>query len=601
MMLLPLVCICLIIVAWIYEIVRKYCCLHYRKWSRINSHGSMIIGLTLLLMYFFYLELIRRTLDVFNCKETDPSDGNFYAGFTSIGCDGGYCICWEPGGVHARIAVVNIVPIIVYVIGFPTFVYFIIKKNRVVIMEDQLLRAHDLGTVEAENRFAFWIRQRYSRMYYQFKPASVGWIIIILFRKFMIVLIGGLLRHNPAFQLSIMMLVLFTCYILHMKHRPYMSTVERLLVIEESKALAEQGDEIHIVIQMHIKEALDDLAAKKLRKTNNNRSASSLGSALAYANREGRDDGPESFFFNYNTMEAILLSCAILVCLCGVMFVSGELYLKGNEFLQIVATMFLTSIVLGSMVYIGVVFASEMRVKVPNWLMRCFADAKTALEMKKEKEGLDGNDGDIELNANPLLKSLEEKERLQEAHALAEAHKEAAAKSQEHADQLLLNMRNLKKKAATAGPRRRNKKKTTKKKIKEMKQTTNIDTTTDSLNQSPEFELSTMMSNLDNEVVSRKEELSLSKKSGKKKPNKKKKGRSNKKKILKKHLDESFTSTEGIDMDIFEMQHEDAFVNPLHGGGKSDDTFKIAQKKTDSIPNDLDPDLEVSVNHSIDI
>ena len=75
MMVLPLICVVFIFMAWFWEVVRKFCCLSYRKWSRINSHGSMIIGLTLLLMYFFYLELIRRALDVFDCKETDPSDG----------------------------------------------------------------------------------------------------------------------------------------------------------------------------------------------------------------------------------------------------------------------------------------------------------------------------------------------------------------------------------------------------------------------------------------------------------------------------------------------------------------------------------------------
>jgi hypothetical protein len=283
MMGLPIVCINFIIIAWFYEVVRKMCCLRYRKWRRINSHGSMIVGLTLLLMYFFYLELIRRTLDVFNCKETDPSDGNYYTGFTSIGCEGGYCICWESGGVHARIAIVNIAPILVYVIGFPTFVYCKIKRNRTLIMEDQLLRAHDLGNVEAENKFAFFIRQRYSRMYYQFKPEKVGWIVVILWRKFMIVLIGGLLRHNPSFQLAIMMLVLFTCYILHVKNRPYMSSVERLLVIEEHKAKALAGDPVAIQIQKHIKKATDDRAAKNRRSGLIN--TSSLGSALSHANR----------------------------------------------------------------------------------------------------------------------------------------------------------------------------------------------------------------------------------------------------------------------------------------------------------------------------
>ena len=44
-----------------------------------------------------------------------------------------------------------------------------------------------------------------------------------------LVFIGILLRNNPSFQLAIMLLTLFTCYVLHMKHRPYMSSVERRL------------------------------------------------------------------------------------------------------------------------------------------------------------------------------------------------------------------------------------------------------------------------------------------------------------------------------------------------------------------------------------
>ena len=131
---LPVLVLFFIFLAWLYEVIRKYCCLQIRSWRRVNSHGSMVIGLMLLCMYFFYLELIRRTLDVFNCKETDPSDGKFYAGFTSIGCDGGYCVCWEENGVHLRIFMVNILPICFYVIGFPTFVYLVIRKNRCVFL-----------------------------------------------------------------------------------------------------------------------------------------------------------------------------------------------------------------------------------------------------------------------------------------------------------------------------------------------------------------------------------------------------------------------------------------------------------------------------------
>ena len=244
-----------------------------------------------------------------------------YTGFTSIGCEGGYCVCYEEGGVHMRIFLINIIPIVVYVIGFPLFVHCIIKKNRSIIMEDQLLRAHDLGATQGENRFAFWVRQRYSRMYYQFKPDKVHWIIIILWRKFMIVLIGGLLRHNPSFQLAIMMLVLFTCYVLHMKNRPYMSTVERLLVIQEHKALCSAGDEIQLTIAAHIKRATDAKQTKRNRLMNRSTQGSSLQNIMdQYSGR--KEKGAENYFFNYNTMEAILLACAILVCLCGVMFVS---------------------------------------------------------------------------------------------------------------------------------------------------------------------------------------------------------------------------------------------------------------------------------------
>ena len=412
-------------------------------------------------------------------------------------------------------------------------------------MEDQLLRAHDLGTVEAENKFAFWIRQRYSRMYYQFKPESVGWIVVILMRKFMIVVIGGLLRHNPAFQLSVMMLVLFTNYILHMKNRPYMSTVERLLVIEEHKALAEEGDRVHIQIAAHIKQATDDRNAKRRRKNAGHSSGASLGSAMEFINREDRDKGPSSYFFNYNTMEAILLSCAILTCLCGVMFVSGELYVPGNEFLLIVATFFLTAIVLGSMVYIGVVFASELHIKVPDWLMRCFADTKSALDKKKEQNGEYGDDdGDVELNNNPLMKSAEEKKRLAAAEAIADVHKEAAMmhaqKAQEleiQQDQMMTNMRKLKKNASGGGSAsaRRRPKKGKKGKVKEMAAVQaprgSMDEGISEFDPAAEIELTTMLSDLQETVESKDSQRSStnsSSKKGSKSKKTKKKGRQNK-------------------------------------------------------------------------
>ena len=345
------------------------------------------------------------------------------------------------------------------------------------------------------------------------------------------------------------MLVLFTNYILHMKNRPYMSTVERLLVIEEHKALAEEGNRVHMKIAAHIKQATDDRNAKRRRKNAGQAAGTSLGSAIEFANRADRDKGPSSYFFNYNTMEAILLSCAILTCLCGVMFVSGELYVPGNEFLQIVATFFLTAIVLGSMVYIGVVFASELHVKVPDWLMRCFADTKSALDKKKEQHGESGeNDGDVDFNSNPLMKSAEEKKRLAAAEAIADEHKERAAmhaqKAQEleiQQDQMMTNMRKLKKNAGGGAARRRPKKGgggRKKNRVKEMAAVPaprgSIDGVSD-LDPAGEIELTTMLSDLQETLASSKDSPRSSNasttsaaKKGSKSKKTKKKGRLNK-------------------------------------------------------------------------
>ena len=49
---------------------------------------SRIIGTFLLLLYYTYLMLTRRALQIFNCNPTDPDDGELYTAFTSLRCNG---------------------------------------------------------------------------------------------------------------------------------------------------------------------------------------------------------------------------------------------------------------------------------------------------------------------------------------------------------------------------------------------------------------------------------------------------------------------------------------------------------------------------------
>jgi hypothetical protein len=42
--------------------------------------------------------------------------------------------------------------------------------------------------------------------------------------------------------------------------------------------------------------------------------------------REAQNRGnAQEYYFDYNTVEAVLLGCAIFTCLCGIMFESGSL------------------------------------------------------------------------------------------------------------------------------------------------------------------------------------------------------------------------------------------------------------------------------------
>jgi hypothetical protein len=284
-------------------------------------------------------------------------------------------------------------------------------------------------------------------------------------------------------------------------------------------------------------------------------------------------------------MESILLACAILVCISGVMFVSGELYKEGNEIPQALATFFLTLIVLGSFLYIGVVFASELRVKIPPCLMRLFADAKTALEKQNEAKGgtYGDDDDDVELNANPLIKSEEDKARIQAAKDQAEEQKLIAIQAQEEAarlglqsDAMMLNMRSLKKQAMGGGVRKRVKKKKKggkKKKRMDFSSKNGIEMSMEEegIEMSKMNEL--MLPSIDGADQSKKGSSGgdTPKREGKMR-GKSKKGRSSSKKNKSKKTPSSRSLHANIvdpsdhGMDIFETTDGTGFVNPLKSG-----------------------------------
>ena len=201
-------------------------------------------------IYFLYITVTRKALEIFNCNPTKPFDGYLYTEFVDYQCDSGLCRCGDPDHLQYRLVAPAVLALLIITLGFPLYVMYVVRRYHVLIKEDQILRAYEIGDTENENPDAFHIRIQYHKMYYHFKPGKVYWIVIIIFRKTLIAFAALVFRSNPGFQLAFVLLVLFLSYILQVQNQPFMSTVQRneTIRIHKHKTYVEKN-ETHILIQ----------------------------------------------------------------------------------------------------------------------------------------------------------------------------------------------------------------------------------------------------------------------------------------------------------------------------------------------------------------
>ena len=90
------------------------------------------------------------------------------------------------------------------------------------------------------------------------------------------------------------------------------------------------------------------------------------------------EDGKKaSYFWDYNTIEATLLACAVFVCLSGVMFESGRFDDRPDlvwmrDFIGVLVAI----VLIYSGIYYFAVFTSEVLGQSPEWLEKCCANKK---------------------------------------------------------------------------------------------------------------------------------------------------------------------------------------------------------------------------------
>ena len=320
----------LMVVHIIYTIQKVYKNGRRVKWL---SHVGRLVGIYILIIYVLYLSLTKYALDVFDCNPLSPDDGYSYTTFSSLSCDGGgLCRCNQPGGLQQSLVPSAIGFLMLYSGGFPLVVATILYTNRREIEEDQYLRAYGLGTRRETNQRAWATRKKYKLIYMYYKPEYHFWMLAVLARKFGIAFAALMFRGNPSFQLATILIVLFVCFTVQVKNRPYMSTGEYPAVVfdlnQKSKLALEDSSYLHyrdLVRKVAESQQATSRISRSEKAVRTKAGGEDFWTTATHERLQNEiQSRTQKYFFDLNAVEAILLASITVISLSGIMFESGQ-------------------------------------------------------------------------------------------------------------------------------------------------------------------------------------------------------------------------------------------------------------------------------------
>jgi hypothetical protein len=221
--------------------------------------------------------------------------------------------CWTTGSIQVTLFPVALVALLGYSVVLPLLALLYMRAHRVAIKHDQLLRVSGLGYDRLTNPKYYQFRRTWGKLYYHMLPGKWYWELVICARKFLLAFTVVMFRDNPGYQLAMALLVLFVAYVLHTKHQPYLTHLNRASVLTDH-AQKMLTDPLHASIEADmraIRKQSTKTGYKTVRKIWDPRLKSTV-------------DLIGASIFEYNTAEALLLGSAILVCLSGLMFSSSR-------------------------------------------------------------------------------------------------------------------------------------------------------------------------------------------------------------------------------------------------------------------------------------
>ena len=287
-------------------------------------------------------------------------------------------------------------------------------------------------------------------------------------------------------------------YVFQVKNQPYMSTAQRKEVILDHQEKAKNGHPIHVALRARLQEAVRAQGGGARPKGTKSHSFGSGGGENAHEEEEKRrrmniaKKKKREYFWDYNTVEQVLLSCGIFVCLAGIMFESDRFSEEGTtdepgkaafEWQRNLIVYAVMIVVIFSFVFYFSVFLSEAVGITPRWVKKCFAKKhKTHLDALIEMGTKTTEDDDISMDMNPMQRMRMEEAAVKEAELASEGklvEMEERQRLESESYETRLKLAQKKASAGRAGARSRGAKKKKKRVSKEMGQVVSRDSAVD--------------------------------------------------------------------------------------------------------------------------
>ena len=204
--------------------------------------------------------------------------------------------------------------------------------------------------------------KKFSKLYYPFKPNYYWWCLLIIARKFVIVVCSVLIRTDPTFQLSCVLCFMFLFMCLHIEFDPYMHVKERAEILRAEAESSLRGE----FRRMQVIHMLMGLSQKSSTKQSMNAEFESIREKIHNMEIEMEIQHEIAHrlhraWFNYNNIELVVLTCSVFVPLMGVMFNSEYLSRQENVWKQWIITVVTIFVVVVSIMYLFACIVHEVR------------------------------------------------------------------------------------------------------------------------------------------------------------------------------------------------------------------------------------------------